>query len=151
MTDLEILDIELRDRFNAKLSMIGKDEWSYIGHIDDPLLEQLDPIQVETIYQEYLKNKVLTSYTGLVDSTVQSVIDTYNVNHSVAFSDINSLYKYTSDPNYSHYQFAVYMMAWNIQVWESFRATMLDVQSGAITLPTEAELVASLPAYGGVV
>jgi len=96
-------------------------------------------------------DSIVSNYTQAVGDYIQSSIKIYNTTNGVAFSGIDAMQKYTIDPNYTHYQFAVDVLAWNIQVWEYARQVFADVQAGTRTLPTQDELIAELPIYTGAV
>jgi hypothetical protein len=86
----------------------------------------------------------------LVTNLIQQRVDTYNAAHGLVFESAHSCSNYRDIAGYTHRQFCDDIWLWNVAVWEAARAIMYAVVIGARTAPSEAELLAELPAYEGV-
>lgn len=93
---------------------------------------------------EYQESKI-KEVTTTIDTLIQSKIDEYNKANGVMFADINSIFKYTADINYTHYNFCNAITLWNIAVWEKARTIQVEVFLGNRGEPTTEELLAELP------
>lgn len=93
-----------------------------------------------------LESKAILVVSGMI----QAVIDNYNKAHRVSFKDIDAMPKYKDDPTYTHYQFAVDIIGYNKIIWDDYVRPELDKILGGNPIPTEAEFIAALPVYTGV-
>lgn len=109
------------------------------------------PTELQALFDAENLIKVVEDGVAATDAYIQFIIDTYNEAHSVKFGSIHNMAIYTLDPTYEHYQFALDIIAFNKSVWETVRLNMPNLLSGIPPNPTEAELIALLPVYQGVV
>lgn len=103
---------------------------------------------------EQEQDKRVREATAIVNDMIQSVIDEYNEEHSLAFDNVNSLDKYTRSPNYTHWQFCMDVLDWvtgSNGIWETARSIQLQVLAGEIEAPADVDaFIAMLPQYTGV-
>ena len=97
--------------------------------------------------EEELAKKVLISLTETVEEYIQSEIDKYNEENLLQYKDINSIFKYTSTPSYTHYDFCTKMISWNIAVWERARELQQDYLEGKIPMLTSDQVLEEIISF----
>ena len=120
-----------------------------IGKEEDVLIIESNSFPSDWMYRDADLNIVDDAYIvaqteKAIDGLIQSEIDSYNKENSVAFKDINALPKYTLTPAYTHFDFCVSMIEWNTLVWDKSRQIQIDVASGIIPRPNSTEEFMSL-------
>lgn len=93
---------------------------------------------------------LITRAEIMVNTHIQKVVDDYNTSHLVSFRDVHSCANYQTVTGYTHQQFCVDVWAFNVNVWEVVRNTIMPTIDFNAP-PTEAAFVAMLPVYNGVV
>ena len=93
-------------------------------------------------------NQARADMVKAVEEYIQSEVNKYNEANGVMFKDIDACAKYTTVPTYTHYQFCVDVITWNVNVWETSRAIEAEVLAGNRQIPTVEELVLELPVFG---
>jgi hypothetical protein len=107
------------------------------------------PVVLMTLAEIIARDKWLAEQA--ITAHIQSRVETYNEAHGLSFRDVYSCDVYADKTGYPHQQFCADITDWNWRVWDAARQILAEVLAGNRTAPSVQELIAELPAYGGVV
>ncbi len=88
---------------------------------------------------EELYKKEVATVDNAIDDLIQTEIVKYNTENGTTFKHINSIPKYTIDETYTHYDFCVKCLAWNLSVFEEARLLQKQIETGARPKPSSLE------------
>lgn len=111
--------------------------------------EEVDAILAPTP-EEALEIMIKQGEHVVIDH-IQEPITAYNETHGVSFGGPHNCANYKDHPTYSHAAFCISIWNFNVEVWESARASLTAILIAGEPYPTDEEFKVMLPVYNGVV
>ncbi|MEA3485941.1 MAG: hypothetical protein U9R03_04465 [Candidatus Aerophobetes bacterium] len=98
---------------------------------------------------EEIELSTILSYEFIAELHIQEVVNGYNLNNGLKFSDVYGCANYINSPTYSHYDFCVAVWNFNVEVWEYLRQLLMDIKAETTNKPESIEEFKSLlPLFG---
>lgn len=158
MADYRYYSANLQDKSLELVQEVGKipylvkykldEDGNRYSHYTDEVDEDGYKLPDMAKIAEMQVNQARADIVKAVEEYIQATIDGYNEANGILLKNIDSCFKYTAVPTYTHYQFCVDVIAWNARVWETARAIEAEVLAGNRGVPSVEELLGELPKFG---